>query len=139
MISGARKDDLSMRIVEAMTRITEPGENYCRQMRKGDKVIGVVPLHLRHFYNLINEFHSEVSETISLHADKEFADDMNDILGSLFNIFSISLDKYLSLSDEQIRPEITDTWEVVVNPTSAEPEEDKSVVVVMCQSSQSRN
>lgn len=104
-----RELDIVERVIEALSRTSEPRPTASGSMKKIGRVIGSVPLHLRYFHNLIDELKDECVGT-----EKAFRREL-ERCEAIRKIFFDALLTQVPAPEGAIGVAILPNWDVVDN------------------------
>lgn len=109
MTDNTKELDIAQRIVEAMQRSSEPRPSADGQFKPDeDTLIGVVPEHLRHLHNLLEELENEVRD-----AERRFRETKKRH-GALHAIFFDALEQHVpSNGGDYDGVKLCTNWQVV--------------------------
>jgi len=101
--------DIAQRIAEVLSRTSEPRPTGGGSMKDGSKVIGSVPVHLRHLHNLLEELGDEAQAAkLAYHAKKERFD-------AVRTVFFDALKTQVPEPEKASGVSILENWDVVAN------------------------
>lgn len=109
MTDNTKELDIAQRIVEVLSRTSEPRPTGGGSMKEGSEVIGSVPVHLRHLHNLLDELGDEVVD-----AALEFRSKKGRLM-AVRNIFFDALKTHVPEPENASSVQILENWDVTAN------------------------